>query len=175
MAYSNRKYCIITVAEITSLPVDFSQILESSADTVRKSLDETKTFVKYEGSQPSFLSGKTEYTHSEILEILSNNEWRFTLGTLDVSGVSISATNGGTNNDQSVSLSGASSTANPIYAWTVTDSNGDSTSDVVFSASSSATTNITYNAAGTFNVIMTVSDNSNFYATLSSTIQVTVS
>ena len=52
---------------------------------------------------------------------------------------------------------------------------GDSTSDVVFSASSSATTNITYNAAGTYNIIMTVSDNSNYYSTLSSTIQVTVS
>ena len=175
MAYSNRKYCIITVAEITSLPVDFSQVLETSADTVRKSLDETKTFVKYEGTQPSFLSGKTEYTHSEILAILANNEWRFTLGTLDVSGVSTTATNGGTNNDQSVSLSGASSTANPTYAWTATDSNGDSTSDVVFSASSSATTNITYNAVGTYNVIMTVSDNSNYYSTISSTIQVTVS
>ena len=106
MAYSNRKYCIITVAEITSLPVDFSQVLETSADTVRKSLDETKTFVKYDGTQPSFLSGKTEYTHSEILTILANNEWRFTLGTLDVSGVYQPLLLGGTNNDQSVSLSG---------------------------------------------------------------------
>ena len=175
MAYTNRKYCIINISEITSLPVDFSQVLETSADTLRKSLDETKTFVKYDGSQPSFLSGKTEYSHSEILEILRNNEWRFTLGTIDVSGILTSASNGGTNNNQSVALNGASSTANPTYAWTATDSIGNSTSDVVFSASSSSTTNITYNVAGTFNVIITVSDNSNYYSTISSTIQVTVS
>lgn len=177
MAFSNRKYCIITVGEVTSLPVDFSQVLETGANTIRKSLDQTKTFVKYDGSQPSFLSGKTEYSHSEILEILKNSEWRFTLGTIDVSGVSTSASNGGTNNNQTVSLTGASTTANPIYAWTATDSNGNSTSDVVFSASSSATTNITYNATGTFNVTMTVTDNdnANIYTSATETIQVTVS
>ena len=38
-------------------------------------MDETKTFVKYEGSQPSFLAGKTEYTHSEILTTLATSEW----------------------------------------------------------------------------------------------------
>jgi len=41
----------------------------------RYSLDGTKTFVKYEGTQPSFLWGKTEYTHSEILEVLATDEW----------------------------------------------------------------------------------------------------
>ena len=36
-----------------------------------------KTFVKFEGDTPSFLTGKTEYTHSEILAILDNEsgEW----------------------------------------------------------------------------------------------------
>jgi hypothetical protein len=55
--------------------VDFSQVQETSADTLRYSLDGTKTFVKYEGDQPSFLSGKQEYTHSEILAILATDEW----------------------------------------------------------------------------------------------------
>jgi hypothetical protein len=68
-----RKYVIIDSSEVSS--VDFSQVLESSADTLRYSVDGTKTFVKYEGEQPSFLSGKTEYTHSEILTILSGDEW----------------------------------------------------------------------------------------------------
>jgi len=73
--FINRRWCIITVAEIDSLPIDFSQVLENSTETLRKSIDGTKTFVKYEGSQPSFLAGKTEYTHSEILVILATDEW----------------------------------------------------------------------------------------------------
>ena len=66
-------YCIVDASEVSS--VDFDQVAETSADTLRYSLDGTKTFVKYEGEQPSFLSGKTEYTHSEILAILSGDEW----------------------------------------------------------------------------------------------------
>ena len=68
-----KTYCIINSDEVGS--VDFNQVQETSADTLRYSLDGTKTFVKYEGSQPSFLSGKTEYTHSEILAILATDEW----------------------------------------------------------------------------------------------------
>ena len=75
MSYANRRWVIITIAEVTSLPVDFSQVMENSADTLRKSVDGTKTFVKYEGTKPSFLGDKTEYTHSEILSILSTSEW----------------------------------------------------------------------------------------------------
>lgn len=73
--YPNRRWCIITSAEVTSLPVDFSKVMETSSNTLRYSVDGTKTFVKYEGAQPSFLSGKQEYTHSEILAILSGPEW----------------------------------------------------------------------------------------------------
>ena len=55
--------------------IDFDQVAEISADTLRYSVDGTKTFVKYEGTQPFFLLGKTEYTHEEILSILSGPEW----------------------------------------------------------------------------------------------------
>lgn len=55
--------------------VDFDQVFETSADTLRYSVDGSKTFVKYEDGQPSFLWGKTEYTHSEILEVLATDEW----------------------------------------------------------------------------------------------------
>ena len=68
-----RTYCIIDSSEVSS--VNFDQVFETSADTLRYSVDGTKTFVKYEGGQPSFLSGKTEYTHSEILAILATDEW----------------------------------------------------------------------------------------------------
>jgi len=68
-----KTYTFIESSEIGS--IDFSQIAETSADTLRYSVDGTKTFVKYEGDQPSFLSGKTEYTHSEMLAILATDEW----------------------------------------------------------------------------------------------------
>lgn len=68
-----RTYVIIDSPEVDS--IDFDQVAETSADTLRYSLDGTKTFVKYEGDQPSFLSGKQEYTHEEILTILSGAEW----------------------------------------------------------------------------------------------------
>ena len=68
-----RTYCIINSSEVDS--VDFDQVLQTSADTLRYSLDGTKTFVKYQGTQPPFLLGKTEYTHEEILNILSGAEW----------------------------------------------------------------------------------------------------
>jgi hypothetical protein len=59
--------------------VDFNQVMETSAETVRKSVNETKTFVKWAGEQPSFISTlqNTEgpYTYEEILEILSSEEW----------------------------------------------------------------------------------------------------
>ena len=68
-----RTFVIIDASEVSS--VDFDQVVETSADTLRYSLDGTKTFVKYEGTQPFFLLGKTEYTHEEILNILSGPEW----------------------------------------------------------------------------------------------------
>ena len=49
--------------------------METSAETLRYSVDETKTLVKFRGDTPSFLDGKTQYTHSEILNILNSAEW----------------------------------------------------------------------------------------------------
>jgi hypothetical protein len=82
--YPNRHWCIITREEIESLPVDFSKVMENSAETLRYSLDGTKTFVKYEGEQPDFLNGKTELNHNEILQILSTSEWSI-MENIDVS------------------------------------------------------------------------------------------
>ncbi len=69
----SRNYVIIDASEVSS--VDFDQVLETSAETLRFSLDGTKTFVKFEGDTPSFLEGKTANTHSEMLEILAGEEW----------------------------------------------------------------------------------------------------
>ena len=67
------KYVIINTSEISS--VDFLQVIETSADTLRYSLDNSKTFVKFDGDIPSFLSGKTSYTHSEMITVLDGNDW----------------------------------------------------------------------------------------------------
>jgi len=68
-----KTYCIISASEVND--IDYNQTVEKSFSTLRHSLDGTKTFVKYEGTQPFFLLGKTEYTHEEILNILSGPEW----------------------------------------------------------------------------------------------------
>lgn len=68
-----RRYVIIDSDEVSS--VDFSQVCETSADTLRYNLAGTQTFVKFEGETPDFLEGKTQYSHSEILIILATEEW----------------------------------------------------------------------------------------------------
>lgn len=75
--FENRKYLIFNMSEIDS--IDFNNVLETSADTIRKSIDETKSFIKWDGEQPSFVSDLTTsdgpYTHSQILEILTGEAW----------------------------------------------------------------------------------------------------
>ena len=55
------------------------QSLETSEETVRKSVDQTKTFVKWDGETPECISTLTTkegpYTYDEILVILSTPEW----------------------------------------------------------------------------------------------------
>jgi len=75
--YDNRNYLIIPITEVSK--VDFSQVCETSTETLRKSVDETKTFVKWDGETPAFIAtivgAEGPYTHSEILEVLSSPEW----------------------------------------------------------------------------------------------------
>jgi hypothetical protein len=103
MRFENRRWLVIPTSIVGD--IDFNQVHESNADSLRKSVDETLTFVKYEvkvvdetytetfedietGEQvtntteagtygrPSIYSEEyTEYTHSEILELLSTEQW----------------------------------------------------------------------------------------------------
>ena len=70
-----KKYGIIEKSYVDS--VDFQQVIETSKATLRYNLDGTKTIVKFIGDVPSFLEGDEIYSHSEILEIISNpdNGW----------------------------------------------------------------------------------------------------
>ena len=67
---NNRKYVILGASEVPN--IDFSQVLETSADTLRYNTNKwfyqsSKTFVKFEGDTPSFLEGKTTLSYSEML------------------------------------------------------------------------------------------------------------
>ena len=75
---SSRTYLIIQSSELSK--VDFSEVLETSASTVVKSVDNTKSFIKWEGDTiPSCVSNLTStegpYTDSEIKTILNTNVW----------------------------------------------------------------------------------------------------
>ena len=75
--FENRKFIIFNVSELNQ--INFNEVLETSSDTVRKSVDETKTFVKWDGIMPECVNNLTTkegpYTYDEILSILSTTEW----------------------------------------------------------------------------------------------------
>jgi hypothetical protein len=76
--YEQRQFMIFNVSELEL--IDFSQVLETSIDTVRKSMDGTKTFVKWDGdtippSVESLTTKEGPYTYTEIINILNDPEW----------------------------------------------------------------------------------------------------
>ena len=77
--YTNREFIIFSVSELDQ--IDFTKVLETSAQTVRKSVDGTKTFVKWDGAMPQCVADLTTkegpYTYDEILAILATPEWTF--------------------------------------------------------------------------------------------------
>lgn len=77
-SYEHRQFMIFHVSELPH--INFTEVLETSSDTVRKSVDGTKTFVKWDGeSVPSSVDSLTTkdgpYTHEEILAIMATPEW----------------------------------------------------------------------------------------------------
>jgi len=70
-------YAIIDINDITS--VDFSQVEQNSADTVRKSLDGLKFVLKW-NVEPTFIADGTitplqTLTHAECLALMVTPEW----------------------------------------------------------------------------------------------------
>jgi hypothetical protein len=70
-------YVIIDTTEITdeNSAIDFSKLMNRNAAMLRYSLDGSKALVKYNGDQPSFLSGKTTYTYDEIKVEMAKSDW----------------------------------------------------------------------------------------------------
>ena len=67
-------YLIFETSELSK--VDFTQIL---TDTLVYSVDGSKTFIKWIGDEPSFISDLNSksviYNNEEIIEILKETEW----------------------------------------------------------------------------------------------------
>jgi len=73
MKYSNRKWVIVNVSDITDEMIDSA--IQTSMATLRKTLDGSKAILKFEGDTPSCFDGLTTYNHSEILTELAKSTW----------------------------------------------------------------------------------------------------
>jgi len=76
--FDHRNFMIFNVSELGS--VNFNEVLETSPYTVRKSVDETKTFVKWKGetiptSVDLLTTKEGPYHYEDMLKILSSREW----------------------------------------------------------------------------------------------------
>ena len=85
MDYSNRTYAFVNTSTIGN--VDFSQVMETSANTVRKSLDESQFILKwYTANEPTFITDNSvtltwSGSHADCLNQLTSSFW--TTGSLE--------------------------------------------------------------------------------------------
>ena len=76
---NNKIYAVIKLTDIGL--IDFGQVAQSSASTVRKSLDNSQFVIKWqEGYEPTFIAdGKVTplqvLTHAECLELMATSDW----------------------------------------------------------------------------------------------------
>lgn len=75
--YATRRFMIFSVSELDK--IDFDQVLETSEETMVKSLDGTKTFVKWDGMFPAsvenLLTKDGPYDYDQMAQILDQPEW----------------------------------------------------------------------------------------------------
>lgn len=68
------KYVILDQSDASS--INFSQVIENNNDSLRWKTDDSQTLVKFDSdTTPSFLDGKTQYNHSQILAIVQTEAW----------------------------------------------------------------------------------------------------
>jgi hypothetical protein len=70
-------YTILDISELNN--IDYSEVPNHSSNTVRTSLNGLQFIIKYD-VKPSFITDETEYTHSQILYIVSGSDWIEYLG-----------------------------------------------------------------------------------------------
>ena len=79
-----RKYAICDIELLDEVDAEgnpvfkFSEVLESSRETIRVSNDGLLFIAKWIGETPVFLNDVETYTHAEILEELKGSNWSTT-------------------------------------------------------------------------------------------------
>jgi len=79
MKANNKTYAIISISDLEL--IDFSQIQETSKDTIRLDNEQAQFVIKWQkGYEPTFISdGKVKplqvLTHAECLELMSTDKW----------------------------------------------------------------------------------------------------
>jgi hypothetical protein len=77
--HNTKTYAVVNLTDIEL--VDFSQVGETSQDTIRKSVDETQFILKWQHEQiPTFITDGTitpvgTYDHHAILELVATSAW----------------------------------------------------------------------------------------------------
>ena len=71
-----KSFVIINSDQVSS--VNFDEVMETNANTLRYNLDGTQTFVKFNGNTPSFVTSETIYSEDEFYEFTSDydNGWK---------------------------------------------------------------------------------------------------
>tara|TARA_R100000231_G_scaffold14374_1_gene15700 strand:- start:541 stop:858 length:318 start_codon:yes stop_codon:yes gene_type:complete len=98
MSYENRKWVVMTLEDIDAGDITEEQVvideegeetteqvvvgntfidaaIETSKQTLRLSLDGSKTILKWDGETPEVFEGMDTYTHAEILAELAGPDW----------------------------------------------------------------------------------------------------
>lgn len=73
MDYSNRKWVIVNVSDVTQEMI--SNAIQTSMGSLRKTTDGTRTILKWDGDTPTCFDGMKTYNHSEILTELAKSAW----------------------------------------------------------------------------------------------------
>ena len=78
MSYTDRNFMIFNVSEINK--INFDEVLESSSQWLRKSVNNQKTLVKWDGnttpsSVQTLTTSEGPYTYDEITVILNSTDW----------------------------------------------------------------------------------------------------
>jgi len=77
--HNTKTYAVINLSDISL--IDFTQVAQSSASTIRKSLDDTQFVIKWEdGYTPTFIMDGSvipvgTYDHHAILELMATDKW----------------------------------------------------------------------------------------------------
>jgi len=75
--YSNRRYVTFNISEKDN--INYEQVHETSANTLRLSTDTSSSFVKYDLPEPTSVSNLTtksqEYTYTEFIALLLTPAW----------------------------------------------------------------------------------------------------